>query len=123
MRLSFAKIGSGGHFECAAVMKPLRHTGTSADQSCRTLLAESIDEARAAADPGTSTCQRRPADRLRTSGWASFVAMVKSTHFRERHPATFCRRVDASWPGCVLLEREMSSRPHGSRGDTRTGYV
>jgi hypothetical protein len=37
--------------------------------------------------------------------------MVKSTHCRERHHATFRRRVDASWPGCVVLEREMSSRP------------
>ena len=58
-----------------------------------------------------STCQRRPADRLRTSGGASFVAMVKSTHFREYHDATFGRRVDASWRGCVFLEGEMRSRP------------
>jgi hypothetical protein len=36
--------------------------------------------------------------------------MVKSTHFRERHHATFRRRVDASWRGCVLFEGEMSSR-------------
>jgi hypothetical protein len=58
-----------------------------------------------------STGQRRRADRLRTSGCASFVAMVKSTHFRECHHATFRRRLDASWRGCVLLEGEMSSRP------------
>jgi hypothetical protein len=50
-------------------------------------------------------------DRLRTSGCASFVAMVKSTHFRERHHATFHRRMDASWRRCVLLEGEMSPRP------------
>jgi uncharacterized membrane protein len=31
-RVSFAKIGSGGHLECAAVMKPLRHTATSPEQ-------------------------------------------------------------------------------------------
>ena len=37
--------------------------------------------------------------------------MVKSTHFRERHHATFRRRVDASRRGCVLLEGEMRSRP------------
>jgi hypothetical protein len=37
--------------------------------------------------------------------------MVKSTHFRERHHATFRRPVDASWRGCVLLEGEMRSRP------------
>jgi hypothetical protein len=37
--------------------------------------------------------------------------MVKSTHFRECHHATFRRRLDASWRGCVLLEGEMSSRP------------
>ena len=37
--------------------------------------------------------------------------MVKSTHFRECHHATFRRRVDTSWRGCVLLEEEMSSRP------------
>ena len=28
-QLSFAKIESGGHLECAAVVKPLRHTATS----------------------------------------------------------------------------------------------
>jgi hypothetical protein len=50
-------------------------------------------------------------DRLRTSGCASFIAMVKSTHFRERHHATFRRCVDASWRRCVLLEGEMSPRP------------
>ncbi len=36
--------------------------------------------------------------------------MVQSTHFRERHHATFRGRVDASWRGRVLLEGEMSPR-------------
>lgn len=31
--LSFAKIASGGHLECAAVVKPLRHTATCPEQS------------------------------------------------------------------------------------------
>ena len=108
--LSFATIGSGGHLKCAAVVKPLRHTATSPKQCDEHDWRESIDAARAAADPRTSTCQRRPADRLRTSGCASFVAMVKSAHFRERDHATFRRRVDASWRGCVLREGEMGSR-------------
>ena len=30
--LSSAKIGSGGHLECAAVVKPLRHTATFSEQ-------------------------------------------------------------------------------------------
>jgi hypothetical protein len=30
--VSFAKLGSGGHLECAAVMKPLRHTATCPEQ-------------------------------------------------------------------------------------------
>jgi hypothetical protein len=30
--LSFAKIGSGGHLECTAVVKPMRHTATSSEQ-------------------------------------------------------------------------------------------
>jgi len=37
--------------------------------------------------------------------------MVKSTHFRERHDATFRRRVDASWRGRVLLKGQMGPRP------------
>jgi hypothetical protein len=31
-QLSFAKIGSGGHVECATVVKPLRHTATFPEQ-------------------------------------------------------------------------------------------
>jgi hypothetical protein len=30
--LLFAKIGSAGHFECAAVVKRLRHTATAPEQ-------------------------------------------------------------------------------------------
>ena len=45
------------------------------------------------------------------SGGASFVPMVQSTNFRERHHATFRRRLDASWRGRVLLERQMGSCP------------
>jgi hypothetical protein len=65
-------------------------------------------------------CARRSrvAERLQPSAMrriesrcASLVPMVKPTNFRERHHATFRRRLDASWRGRVLLEGEMDSRP------------
>ena len=113
--LSFAKIASGGHLECAAVVNrcgtPRRAQSNRDEHDWR----KSIDAARAAADPGTSTCQRRPADRLRTSGCASFVAMVKSTHFRECHYATFGRLPCLPGPASTM----MSCSTHSSATSMR----
>jgi len=49
--------------------------------------------------------------RRRASRGASLVPMVKSTHFRERHHAAFCRPVNPSRRGRVFLEEEMGPRP------------
>src|SRR5712691_6718727 len=54
---------------------------------------------------------RRSGRRRSPSSCAALVPMVQTTHFRERNDGPFCRRLDASRRGRVLLERDMRSRP------------